>query len=155
MVFGNKKKARAKKKDAAADNMMDEGGTAEELEVGEPSVEFVPAAETPDAFPPSADGGAPVSATTVAGPPAEEVFVDGVAGLSFRSGVVKLDWYSVVSHDREQNREVRKATHRLVMPMTALQELLQLLQNASAELLGLEIKVQKARSEGSRPGADS
>ena len=153
MVFGSKKKGQAKKKDAAADNATVEGGTAEETEVGEPSVEFMPAAETPDALPPSADGSVPVAATTVAGSPTEEVFVDGVAGLSFRSGVVKLDWYSVVSHDREHNREVRKATHRLVMPTMALQELLQLLQNASAELLGLDVKVERTKSEVSGPGA--
>lgn len=95
MVFGNKKKKLTRKKDTAADNASDDDGVAEEPEVGEPSVEFVPAARTPNDLPPSADGSAPMTATTVAGPPAEEVYVDGVAGLSFRSGVVKLaSWIS-------------------------------------------------------------
>ena len=57
--------------------------------------------------------------------------VDVVSSLYFRSGVVKLDCYRVVRHDPQGKKEIRMGTHRLVMPATALQELIQLLQNAS------------------------
>ena len=65
------------------------------------------------------------------GPPAEEIYVDGVSSLSFRANVVKLDCYRVVSQDFQENTESRMVAHRLVMPAAGLQELIQLLQNAS------------------------
>ena len=65
------------------------------------------------------------------GPPAEEIYVDGISSLSFRANVVKLDCYRVVGQDPQENIENRMVAHRLVMPAAALQELIQLLQNAS------------------------
>ena len=148
MVFGSKKKAakkkaekkKAEKKEPAAKDQKDEPN--DEVEIGEPSVEVAPspepAASADSSAPaPQAGGGAPMTSTTVAGPPPEEIYVDGVSGLYFRSGVVKLDCYRVVRHDPKENKEIRMGTHRLVMPATALQELIQLLQNAS--------QVQKSR----------
>lgn len=104
-------------------------------EIGVPAVEDNP----PKEVPPSGGGTAPqtqasdrqTAATTVPGPPAEEIFVDGVSSLYFRSGIVKLDCYRVVGHNQQENKEVRMATHRLVLPVSALQELIRLLQNAS------------------------
>ncbi len=139
MAFGPKKKP-AKKKDekdeAAAKDEKSESN--DEVEIGEPSVEFGPSPESaaqssagPGAPAPQAGGGAQTTPTTVAGPPPEEIFVDGISSLYFRSGVVKLDCYRVVRHNPQENQEIRMGTHRLVMPATALQELIQLLQNAS------------------------
>ncbi len=147
MVFGSKKKAakkKAEKKESAAKDQKDKPN--DEVEIGEPSVEVAPSPEpavqssaAASAPAPQAGGGAPMTSTTVAGPPPEEIYVDGVSGLYFRSGVVKLNCYRVVRHDPEENKETRMETHRLVMPAMALQELIQLLQNAS--------QAQKSRRE--------
>ncbi len=147
MVFGSKKKAaekKAEKKKSAKKESAAKDKPNDEVEIGEPSVEVAPSPEPAvqssadsSAPAPQAGGGAPMTSTTVAGPPPEEIYVDGVSGLYFRSGVVKLDCYRVVRHDPEENKEIRMGTHRLVMPATALQELIQLLQNAS--------QVQKSR----------
>lgn len=60
--------------------------------------------------------------------PVEEVYVDGIAGILGRAQVCKLDCYSVVGIDREDNNaEIRRVTHRLVMPTTALPELIQMI----------------------------
>ena len=64
------------------------------------------------------------------GPPADEIYV-GITSLSFRANVVKIDCYRVVGQNPEENTESRMVAHRLVMPAAALQELIQLLQNAS------------------------
>ncbi len=153
MVFGSKKKSAKKKDEKKKDEKKEpaakdeKGESNDEVEIGEPSVEFVPSSEpavqssaAPSAPAPQAGGGAKTASTTVAGPPPEEIYVDGVSSLYFRSGVVKLDCYRVVRHDPQENKEIRMGTHRLVMPGTALQELIQLLQNAS--------QVQQSRKAG-------
>lgn len=60
--------------------------------------------------------------------PVEEVYVDGIAGILGRANVCKLDCYNVVGIDREDNNtEIRRVTHRLVMPTNALPELIQMI----------------------------
>lgn len=146
MVFGSKKKESKKKKaetgkggktkssGAKNKSSAEEQPTAPE-EIGISTVEV----SQPEEVSPSVGGTASQiqagdkqrAAEMVPGPPAEEIFVDGVSSLFFRSGVVKLDCYRVVGHNPNENREVRMATHKLVLPVTAIQELLRLLQNAS------------------------
>ena len=118
MVFGaKKKKSPAKKKDASiSDNAEVEEANTVVKDVKEKAAEAEEAAAT---------------AIIVEGPPAEEFFVDGVSSLFLRSGVVKLECYRVVGHDRQTNRESRMAALRLVLPAPALQELAQLLRNVS------------------------
>ena len=66
--------------------------------------------------------------------PPDEIFIDGVAGILARPGLVKLDCYRVVGIDRSDNAEVRSVTHRLVMPSAAIPEMVRLFQNmAKAE----------------------
>jgi len=128
----NKTKKGNDEKSKASDGEMPlstEGSFAPEEEIGSPSIEADPL--RPQASPPERAGGQQKEATTVPGPPAEEIFVDGVSGLFFRSGVVKMDCYRVVGHNQDENKEVRMSTHRIVLPVSALQELVQLLQNAS------------------------
>ena len=60
-----------------------------------------------------------------------EIYVDGVAGLSVRAGVAKIDCYSVSPHEQSRNEpEIRRLSHRLVLPALALNELQQILQKS-------------------------
>jgi hypothetical protein len=78
----------------------------------------------------AADDGAPggLKVKMAANPhPIEEIYVDGVSGILGRSSVCKLDCYRVVGVDREDdNAEIRRITHRLVIPTSAVPELLQI-----------------------------
>lgn len=56
-----------------------------------------------------------------------EIYADGVGGLHFGRNVVKLDLYRVLEFDKEQ-AEVRQLAHRVVLPVTAIPELVRLLQ---------------------------
>ena len=58
----------------------------------------------------------------------EDSYADGAASITGSRNVVKLDFYRVVGIDQEDNKEVRSISHRLVLPMTAIPELMQLLQ---------------------------
>ena len=126
-----KKKAAVKEEKAATEAKKEDA-------IGEPSIEPVSASDAPVSARPSGtqpstgqQSTAQAAAKMVTGPPPEEVYVDGISSLIFRPGVVKFDCYRVVGHDQQDNKEVRLGTHRLVMPQTALQDLIQLLQNAS------------------------
>ena len=57
--------------------------------------------------------------------PVEELYVDGVAGVLGRGGVFKIDCYRVAGIDKEDKSEVRRVTHRLVLPASAIPELAQ------------------------------
>lgn len=61
----------------------------------------------------------------VVGDPAdvEEFYVDGILGVAGRGGVVKLDCYRVVGIDNESKAEIRKVVRRLVLPVSAINEL--------------------------------
>ncbi|MDP6882818.1 MAG: hypothetical protein QF830_01660, partial [Rhodospirillales bacterium] len=50
-------------------------------------------------------------------------------GILARPGLVKLDCYRVVGIDRSDNAEVRSVTHRLVLPSSAIPEMVRLFQN--------------------------
>lgn len=103
--------------------MAEEEGVKEEQ-----TVETAPNADQPSDGKQTAP---PFTAKMVAGPPPEEIYIDGISSLFFRSNVVKFDCYRVVGQDSQGNTENRMVGHRLVMPATALQELIQLLQNVS------------------------
>jgi hypothetical protein len=60
--------------------------------------------------------------------PIDDSFADGAAGFIIGRNVLKLDLYRVVGYDRESGQEVRAQSHRIVLPMTAIGELKQLLQ---------------------------
>jgi len=57
-----------------------------------------------------------------------ESYSDGIARAMMERGVLKLDLFSVVGYDQEKKEEIRTIKHRLVLPMTAVQELAQVLQ---------------------------
>ena len=75
--------------------------------------------------------GAKGAKLTTGGQNPEEIYVDGIAGLSVRAGVAKIDCYSVAPHEQSRDEpEVRRLSHRLVLPALALNELLQVLQRS-------------------------
>ena len=79
--------------------------------------------------------------------PPEEVFVDGVAGGMARAGVMKLDWYRVLRVDPADNAEIRSVTHRLVLPVAAVPELLRLFKNMGGpRAAGAEDEAKEAKS---------
>ena len=137
MVFGSKSKGAKKeeiaKKMATADNKETAAKAEVDGTIGEQAIESAPAPAVPNAAqqPAGQQATPPLTAKTLAVPPAEEIYVDGISSLSFRANVVKLDCYRVVGQDPQESTETRMAAYRLVMPATALQELIQLLQNAS------------------------
>ena len=60
-----------------------------------------------------------------------EVYIDGIAGLSVRAGVAKIDCYSVAPHEQTREEpEIRRLSHRIVLPALALNELMQFLQRS-------------------------
>lgn len=61
--------------------------------------------------------------------PVEEIYVDGALGMFARAGVVKINLFRVVGTDASDDAEVRSVTHRLVMPVSALPELVRLIQS--------------------------
>ena len=63
--------------------------------------------------------------------PVEEIYVDGIAGVSARGGVFKLDCYRVAGVDREDGAEVRRVTHRLVLPAVAMPGLIRASQSVA------------------------
>ena len=80
------------------------------------------------------------------GPPPAEIYVDGIAGLSMRSGIAKIDCYSVAPNEQSRNEpEVRRLSHRLVLPAMALNELMQVLQRSQEA-------IKAAREEASNAG---
>jgi hypothetical protein len=58
----------------------------------------------------------------------EDSYADGAASITGGRNVIKIDFYRVVGIDQEDKKEVRKISHRLVFPLTAIPELRQLLQ---------------------------
>jgi hypothetical protein len=60
--------------------------------------------------------------------PVEEIYVDGFTGLFGRGGVVKIECYRVVGLDRDDKAELRRVTHRLVLPTSAVGELVKVVQ---------------------------
>ena len=60
--------------------------------------------------------------------PVEELYVDGIAGVLGRGGVFKIDCYRVAGIDKEDKAEVRQITHRIVLPTSAMPELVQAVQ---------------------------
>lgn len=60
--------------------------------------------------------------------PIEEVFVDGIAGIFGRGGVFKIDCYSALGHNPETNTETRRITQRVVLPGSAMAELIKAVQ---------------------------
>ena len=64
------------------------------------------------------------------GGPVTDIYADGVSSVMARGGVVKLDLYQAVGIQRNTNVEMRRSSHRLVMPATAIPELLRIFQNA-------------------------
>ena len=57
--------------------------------------------------------------------PVEELYIDGISGVLGRGGVFKIDCYRVVGFDQEDKAEVRRVTHRIVLPASAMPELAQ------------------------------
>lgn len=58
----------------------------------------------------------------------EELYVDGISGVMARNGVFKLDCYRIAGIDSEDNAEVRRVSHRLVIPAVSMGELIQVVQ---------------------------
>jgi hypothetical protein len=61
-------------------------------------------------------------------PAVEEIFVDGIAGIMGRGGVFKLDCYRVDGVEDDGKTELRRISHRLVLPAASINELIQVVQ---------------------------
>ncbi len=74
----------------------------------------------------SAEGG--TTAPLALGDLPKEIYVDGISALHARSGVIKLICYRVTGVDREAKSERRTISHHLVLPNSAVPELVRLVQ---------------------------
>ena len=63
--------------------------------------------------------------------PVDEFYIDGASGLMSRGGGIKLDLFRVVGFDPDTKVEMRQVSHRLVMPLTALPDLLKAFQSVA------------------------
>ncbi len=61
--------------------------------------------------------------------PVEELYFDGVGSVISRGGVVKIDLFRVAGYENEPKTELRQVSHRLVLPLTVLPEVLKLFQS--------------------------
>ena len=66
--------------------------------------------------------------------PVGESYADGVIGVTLRSGVAKVELYSVVGVEADGKTELRRVSHRLAIPLSALNELAALLRRMSTAL---------------------
>ena len=60
--------------------------------------------------------------------PVEDTYADGLAGVMARGHVFKLDFYRVVGFEKETRDEMRTISHRIVLPINAVAELITVLQ---------------------------
>ena len=81
--------------------------------------------------------------------PVDEIYVDGTSSLISRSGVVKLDLYRVVGFDPATKTELRQVSHRLVLPLTALPDILNAFQSIAR---AAQQAAQQASDEGGADG---
>lgn len=58
--------------------------------------------------------------------PIDELFADGVGSLMSRGGVIKLDLFRVVGYERDSKAEMRQVTHRLVLPLSAVPDIVKI-----------------------------
>ena len=105
-------------------------------------------AEQPEQEQPQAEG--PKFKVAANPMPPEEIYVDGVAGILARPGVMKLDCYRVVRIDPDDNAEVRSITHRLVFPSSMVPEIMRLFQNMAERARQAREQAQTG-GEGDRP----
>ncbi len=77
--------------------------------------------------------------------PVDEFYIDGASGLMSRGGVIKLDLFRVVGFDPDTKVELRQISHRLVMPLSALPDLLKAFQSVA----------RAAQQAAGRSGAES
>lgn len=92
----------------------------------------------------------PTAKLAVGGQPPEEIYIDGIAGLSVRASVAKIECYSVSPHEQSRDEpEVRRLSHRIVLPALALNELLQVLQRSQDA-----IRAAREETAKSENGAD-
>ena len=84
--------------------------------------------------------------------PVDEFYIDGASGLMSRGGVIKLDLFRVVGFDPDSKVELREVSHRLVMPLTALPDLLKAFQSvARAAQQAAQETSSKAKSDSEGP----
>ena len=64
----------------------------------------------------------------------EDSYADGALGVFVRDTILKLDLYRVIGTDNDSGDELRAVSHRLVLPITAVVELIRLLQGTLQRL---------------------
>ncbi len=86
--------------------------------------------------------------------PVDEFYIDGVSSLISRGGVFKLDLFRVVGYEPDTKAELREVSRRLVMPLTALPDLLKAFQSvARAAQQAAQETSSKAESDSEGPAS--
>lgn len=63
--------------------------------------------------------------------PIVEIYADGVIGISLRHGVATVETYRVIGIDEQTKAEIRRVSHRMMMPLAGLDEFTALLRRMS------------------------
>lgn len=67
----------------------------------------------------------------------QETYVDGIASISVRQNVAKFDFYQaslvMAEEGSKEQKEYRKISHRLALPMSGLTEMYEILGNIVKE----------------------
>lgn len=79
--------------------------------------------------------------------PVEDSFADGVGGFTVGRNVLKLDLYRVVNIDRESGQEMRAHSHRIVLPLTAIPELANVINQYESAVRQIQERQQQAAKE--------
>ncbi|MEQ8697891.1 MAG: hypothetical protein RLT05_15200 [Bauldia litoralis] len=84
--------------------------------------------------------------------PVDDSFADGVSGFTVGRNVLKLDMYRIVGYDRESGQEVRTHSHRLVLPLTAIAELSNVLQQFDQAVSKIRASQDAPQGDGNGSG---
>jgi hypothetical protein len=80
--------------------------------------------------------------------PPEEIYVDGVMAITLRHGVAKIECYRVAGRAAADDpTELRRHSHRLVLPAAGLGDLMQILEQTKSAIVAA---VERARTP--KPG---
>lgn len=105
-------------------------------------------ADTKESKPGARNVGGPLARVVQNAEPPEEIFVDGVMAISLRHGVAKIECYRVAGRASPSDpTELRRPSHRLVLPAVALGELLQILERTRSAIVAAAERARDTKTD--------
>ena len=104
-----------------------------------------PAAVVPESQP--AAGGPGFKLVPQAGP-VPETYADGALGALSRGPIFKMEFFSAMGHDPETNEELWRPCQRLVLPVTAVPQMINILQRLMQQMQEAGVLSREAAAPG-------